>query len=340
MSELDVGKFQKMLEDHVEQDRFSGAVLVTKDEKVVFEKAYGMACKRFNVPNQIGTKFNIGSLNKTITRIAILQLVQKGELNLDDLVGKHLPDFREDIASKVMIRHLIEFTSGMGDYFGERFNASLGKLRRISDFVPFFIEDPLLSEPGEEWNYSNAGYVVLGLIIEAVSGMDYYDYIMKNIYLPAGMKESHHYEVDSVTPNLATGYTRHMSDGSVHPSDRRCNFFAIGSRGSPAGGGYSTVADFLLFDKAIAEEKLLDSEHSKMVYKPLGADPEKEPIAVALAGGAPGLTALYIKFFTLGYTFFVFSNYDPEDVEPLATQIRDLMVPPGAQGKIVKMRED
>jgi CubicO group peptidase (beta-lactamase class C family) len=340
MSELDVGKFQKMLEEHVKQNKFSGAVLVTKNDKVVFEKAYGMACKRFKVPNQLDTKFNIGSLNKIITKIAILQLVQKGKLNLDDLVGKHLPDFREDISSKVKIRHLISFTSGMGDYFGEKFNASLGKLRRISDFVPFFIDDQLISEPGEKWNYSNAGYVVLGLIIEAVSGMDYYDYIMENIYKPAEMKESHHYEVDSVTPNLATGYTRHMPDGSIHPSDRRSNCFIIGSRGSPAGGGYSTVKDFQLFDKAIAQEKLLNSEYSKRVFMPIDADSDKQPRAAALAGGAPGLTALYIKFFMLGYTFFVFSNYDPEDVEPLANQIRDLMVPESAQGKVVKMRDD
>lgn len=327
MEELDVEKFQKMLEGYAYRDKFSGSVLITKDNNIIFERAYGLANKSFNVPNQIDTKFNIGSLNKIITKIAILQLVQKRKLDLDDFVGQYLPNFREDIATKVKIRHLISFTSGMGDYFGEKFNASLGRLRTISDFVPLFIDDPLLSEPGEKRNYSNAGYVVLGLIIEAVSGMDYYDYVREKIYKPAGMKETYHYEVDSTTPKLATGYTRHMSDGSIHSTKRRSNIFVIGSRGSPAGGGYSTVKDFLLFDKAIAEEKLLDSEKSKMVFKPLNASPDKEPSAAVLAGGAPGLTALYIKFFKLGYTFFVFSNYDPEDVEPLAAEIRELVMP-------------
>ena len=219
----------------------------------------------------------------------------------------------------------------MGDYFGDKFDASLGKLRRLSDFVPFFIDEPLLSEPGEKWNYSNAGYVVLGLIIEAVSGKDYYEYVKENIYKPAGMMNSHHYEVDSITSQIATGYTRHMPDGTIHPTNRRSNVFVIGSRGSSAGGGYSTVKDFQLFDRAIAEGKLLNSKFSKMVFKPLDVDPDKEPIAAALAGGAPGLAALYIKFFKLGYTFIVFSNYDPEDIEPLAEEIRDLVIPKSEQ---------
>jgi len=340
MSKFDAGKFQRILEEQVEKDKFSGTVLVAKEDKVIFERAYGFACRRFNVPNRIDTKFNIGSLNKLVTKVAILQLVQKGKLDLDDLVGKHLPDFREDIASKVKIRHLISFTSGMGDYFGDKFDAALGKLRKVSDFVPLFIEDPLISEPGEKWNYSNAGYVVLGLIIEATSGMDYYEYVRENIYLPAGMKNSDHYEVDSLTSKMATGYTRHMPDCSIHPNNRRSNYFVIGSRGSPAGGGYSTVMDLLLLDRAIAKETLLDSKYSIMVFQPLEADPDSKPKLIAMAGGAPGLTALYIKFFEVGLTFIVMSNYDPEDVEPLAEQIRDMVIPKSAQGRSIKMGND
>ncbi|MFW9789449.1 MAG: serine hydrolase domain-containing protein, partial [Candidatus Thorarchaeota archaeon] len=305
MTEFNVADLQHMIENYVEQDKFSGAVLVTKDDKVIFENAYGIAEKRFGVPNQVDTKFNLGSLNKIITKVAILQLVQRGKVDLDDYVGKYLPDFRNDIASKVEIRHLVSFTSGMGDYFGDKFDAALGKLRKISDFVPFFIEDPLVSEPGERWNYSNAGYVILGLVIEAISGMDYYEYVMENIYKPAGMMNTDHYEVDSLVPNLATGYTRHMPDGSIHPTKRRSNIFVIGSRGSPAGGGYSTVRDWLLFERAITQEKLLNSEFSKRVFIPLNADPDKMPGGLAMAGGAPGLSALYFKFFKRGYSFIV-----------------------------------
>jgi D-alanyl-D-alanine carboxypeptidase len=327
MQEFDVGKFEKLIEDQVETDKISGTVLVARDDEILFEEAYGFSSKTFGVPNEIDTKYNIGSLNKLITKIAVLQLIQAGKVDLDDFVGKHLPTFREDIASTVRVRHLITFTSGMDDYFGQKFDAALGRLRKVSDFVPFFIDDPLLSKPGEKWNYTNAGYVVLGLVIEAATGMDYYDYVRENIYTPAGMVNTDHYEVDSTTPKMATGYTRKKPNSSEHPSKRRSNHFVIGSRGSPAGGGYSTVEDFLLLDRTIANNTLLNSAYSNMILRPLDADPDSPLRAIVMAGGAPGLTALYIKFFEFGLTFIVMSNYDPEDVQPLAEQVRDLVIP-------------
>ncbi|MHA1288217.1 MAG: serine hydrolase domain-containing protein, partial [Candidatus Thorarchaeota archaeon] len=185
MSEFNEQEFEKIFSDMAHADKFSGVVLVAKEDEVVFEKAYGYACKNFKIPNQLDTIFNIGSLNKVITKIAILQLLQKGLLTLDDLIGKHLPEFPKNIATKVKISHLISFTSGMGDYFNDKFDAGNGNLRTLDDFVPFFIDDPLQFEPGEKMLYSNAGYVTLGKIIEAVSGMDYYEYVKKNIYEPA-----------------------------------------------------------------------------------------------------------------------------------------------------------
>jgi len=340
MTDWNEKEFEKIFSNLVEADKFSGVVLVAKEDEIVFEKAYGYACKNFKVPNQLDTKFNIGSLNKVITKIAILQLLQNGKLTLDDLVGKHLPDFPQEIATKVKISHLISFTSGMGDYFNEKFTAGNGNLRTLDDFVPFFIDDPLLFEPGENMQYSNAGYVVLGKIIEAISGMDYYEYVKKNIYYPAGMSDSGHFEIDSTTPMLATGYTRHMPDGSIHPTKRRANYFLIGSRGSSAGGGVSTAYDLLKLDRAIANEILLDEELSGRVYVPLDAKPNAKPRVVGLAGGAPGLNSLYFKINITGHTVFVLANYDPEDVEPVAKSIMDFFIPEGVRGKIVKVREN
>lgn len=338
MAEFNEKEFEGLFQTLVEADKFSGVVLVAKGDEVIFERAYGYANKQFAVPNQLDTKFNIGSLNKLITKIAIFQLLQKGLLDLEDLVGKYLPDFPRDIATKVRIKHLISFTSGMGDYFNEKLEASLGKLRSISDFVPLFIDDPLQFEPGEKMEYSNAGYVVLGRIIEVISGKDYYEYIRENIYEPAGMKDSGHFEVDSTIPNLATGYSRHMPDGSIHPNERRCNFFIIGSRGSPAGGGYSTAYDLLKLDRAISQEILLDSELTSRVYIPLEAKPGSKPRIVGLAGGAPGLTALYFKYNESGHTIFVLSNYDPEDVEPLAQGMTNLFIPESERSGVIRLK--
>jgi CubicO group peptidase (beta-lactamase class C family) len=336
MAEFEAKKFQDIFEMMYEDDKFSGVVLVAKGEDVVFEKAYGYACKNFEVPNQMDTKFNIGSLNKLITKIAILQLVQKGSLSLDDLVGKHLPDFPKEIRTKVRIHHLISFTSGMGDYFNERFEAANGNLRKLDDFVQLFIDDSLAFEPGEGNQYSNAGYVVLGKIIEAVSDMDYYDYVRENIYKPAGMMDTDHFEIDSVTPKLATGYTREMPDCSRHSSKRRSNYFIIGSRGSSAGGGQSTVHDLLKLDIAVANSILLDEVHSSRVFIPLNVEPGKKPRVVGLSGGAPGLTALYLKYNEKGYTVFVLSNYDPEDIEPVAEQVTNFFIPENERGKMVR----
>jgi len=339
MEEINVEELDRILQEMVDEDKFSGVALVHRGGEIVFEKAYGLACKTFDVANNIDTKFNIGSLNKLITKTAILHLLQRGLLDLEDLVGKHLPDFPKEIAEKVKIRHLITFTSGMGDYFNERFPSVIGQLRKLDDFVDLFIEDPLLFEPGEKQHYSNAGYVVLGKIIESVSGMDYYDYIRENLYRPAGMDDSDHYELDVPVPNRAVGYTRNSDCCSSDSGERRANHYIIGTRGSPAGGGYSTARDLMRFDLVIDNALLLDEEHSKRVMRPLDAPDSKPKIAV-MAGGAPGLCALYFKFFEKGYSVFILSNYDPEDVEPLVEPIRAIFIPEGEKGKIVTVRDD
>ncbi len=343
MAEPDSKKIDSLLQQMVEEDKFSGTVLVHKNGDVIFEKAYGLACKRFNVPNTIETKFNIGSLNKLITKIAILQLLQRGLLDLNDYIGEYLPDYPKDIASKVKVRHLLSFKSGLGDYFNEKFPKVIGQLRKLDDFVELFIDDPLVFEPGEKELYSNAGYVVLGKIIEAISGTDYYDYVRENIYKPAGMNDTDHFELDFPTPNLATGYTQFTQcdqDGTIQRKIRRNNFYVIGTKGSSAGGGYSIVRDMMRFDQAIDNEVLLDAKHSNMVMRPIDANPDSKAKSAILAGGAPGLSALYFKFFEAGYTVFILSNYDPEDSEPLVKPIRGLFMPDEDEGRIVTLRKD
>jgi len=223
-----------LLEAQTKADEFSGVVLVTKDGRVLFHEAYGFADRDKEIPNQKDTKFNLGSINKSFTRAAIHQLEKQGKLRLDDPIQKFLPDYaNRQAAEKVTIRHLLDMTSGIGDFFGRRYDATpKDKIRTLQDYLPLFSDIPLEFEPGTNNRYSNGGYIVLGVIIEKASGKDYYSYVRENIFEPCGMLDTDSYARDSGVPNLALGYTREgRPDGS-----RVLNHATLPGRGSSAGG--------------------------------------------------------------------------------------------------------
>ena len=165
------------------QGKFSGVVLLAENGKPVLTKAWGFADAAQKIPNKTDTKFNLGSINKIFTQVAIGQLAAAGKLAVDDIVRKHLPDYPSPIADKITIRQLIEHRSGMGDIFGSEFLAAPpSSIRKLSDYVPLFVNKPLEFEPGTDQRYSNAGYIVLGLIVERESGQTYYDYVRDHIF--------------------------------------------------------------------------------------------------------------------------------------------------------------
>lgn len=321
-----VEALDKHLSQAVAADEFSGTVLVAKKDSVVFQKAYGLASKEYNVPNRVDTKFNLGSINKIFTQIAIGQLVEQGKLSFDDKLGKYLPDFpNRDAVEKVTIRQLLDMKSGIGDFFGPEFEAMpKDRLRTLRDFLPLFATKPLEFEPGTKQQYSNGGYIVLGAIIEKVSGQDYYDYVREHIFKVAGMQNTDWYEADVMTTNLASGYTREgMADREK--SVRRNNIYTRPAKGSPAGGGYSTADDLLKFVAALRDGRLSLANFRQ----PAATDQQKssEPKrahfgGVGIAGGAPGINAALEANEASGYTVIVMSNYDPPSAEKVARQIR------------------
>jgi CubicO group peptidase (beta-lactamase class C family) len=327
VSSFSVHQLETFLEKRVELDEFSGAVLVAKDGKVSFKKAYGLANKRYNVPNQTDTKFNIGSINKIFTKVGILQLAERGKVSLNGHMGQYCPGFPQNVASKVAIHHLLNHTSGMGHYWNEKFETSKSRLRRVDDFLELFREEPLAFEPGEKSQYSNAGYVVLGKIIEVVSGQDYFDYVRERIYKPAGMDSTDHYEMDVPTPNLAIGYTRLDDEGQLQEGPRVENTFRIGVKGSPAGGGYSTVDDLHGFCIALHNHKLIGPEYTELALWHTSARREKAKSKVfGHAGGGPGIGSIFEMYLDLGYVSVILSNYDPDCMWPVQKQIRDIII--------------
>jgi D-alanyl-D-alanine carboxypeptidase len=343
MSDAEVVRsLEAFVDKRVAQDKFSGAVLVAKDGVPIFKKAYGLASGAYNISNRTDTKFNLGSMNKMFTAVAIAQLAEQGKLSFDDMIGKHLPDYpNKAVAEKVTIHHLLTHTSGLGNYFNDKFeDSSRAKFRTVQDYLPLFVNDPLLFEPGQRWEYSNAGFMVLGAIIEKVSGQNYFDYVREHIYKPAGMINTDAYEMDSDTPNLAIGYTSRVQNGVPMNGQRRNNLFMHVIKGGPAGGGYSTVEDLLRFATGLLRHKLLNPKYTEILLAGKISTPrgENEKYAygffeeivngqrrVGHGGAFPGVSSELHIYPDNGYTVAVMSNYDPPAATLVANRIGKLI---------------
>ncbi len=331
-----VKKTTAFLEELSARNGFSGAVLIARDGVPIFRQAYGFANRSFDVPNRVDTKFNLGSMNKMFTATAIMQLVEQGKISLDARIIDYVPDYpNQDVAKRVTIHQLLTHTAGLGQYWTPEFmKTSKDLFRKVADYIPLFVNDSLLFEPGSRYSYSNAGFMVLGLIIEKVTGEDYFEYVRENIYKPAGMINTDAYENDYVVPNLAVGYTEMGAEkGRV-----KNNLFMHVCKGGPAGGGYSTVEDLLAFGNALTGNKLLTAPSMKTMtagkvkaeanamyaYGFLDRDENGHHI-IGHTGGFPGISG-YLGIFTdLGYTVCVLSNFDSGNSE-LVTFIEELFV--------------
>ena len=314
-------------------DAFAGTVLVAKDDKPIFKRAYGLASKAYNFPMRIDTKLNLASTTKIFTAVAVFQLIEQGKLSLTDTVSKILPDYpNKKVADKITIHHLLSHSSGLGDYHGAKYICSKNVLRQARDYFPLFVDEPLSFEPGEKMQYSNAGYVILGAIIEKVSGENYFDYVRRRIFEPAEMKSTGFFETDIDTPNLATGYTNFEDKGEdyfeFHLGQRRNTSLYSGAKGSSQGGAFSTAEDMLRFSVALHSNKLITAKSFDLMTTPkyffrkyasddvyYGYGFELENIdgkrVIGHGGGDLGISSGIRWYPDSGnYTFIVLSNYD------------------------------
>ena len=303
---------------------FSGALLVARHGNVLFQRAWGRADRKSGTANTVRTKFRVGSMNKMFTAVATLQLVEAGKLALDDPIGKHLPDYpNRELASKVTVRHLLTHTGGTGDIFGPEYDENRLKLRDHGDYVDLYGSRPLGFDPGSRWEYSNYGFVLLGALIEAVSGVSYYDYVREHVFRPAGMTSTDSLPESEHVPGRAVGYTG--SSGSRMP-----NTDWLPWRGMAAGGGYSTVGDFLRFAQALSSGKLISKTTLAKATSPqrqgygygfvVGRQPSRH---YGHGGGAPGMNGDLRIFPQLGYVVVGLSNLDPPAASELVNVFAD-----------------
>lgn len=318
-----------------EKNVFSGAVLLAKGDEVIFTGAEGQADKRFEVQNNTETKFNLGSMNKMFTAVAIMQLVEEKKLQLDDHLNKFIDEswLSPEISQKIQVKHLLSHTSGLGSYFNSTYEASAkNSFRTLDDYKTLIKDETLKFEPGTAYSYSNTGMFFLGLVIEKVSGENYFDYIRSHIYIPAGMKNTDSFDVDQPISNLATGYYF----DSDSKTDWKNNNFLLPVKGCPAGGGFSTVDDLYKFALALNANKLLKKEYVQqlfVVHSELGAvdygygfqvSGEEGRRVVGHNGAFEGLSANLDMYLDQGYVAIVLSNYS-DGAWPLVQKMRLLI---------------
>lgn len=328
-------EFENYIKRLAKDDVFSGSVLFAQDDKILYKAAYGLASKRFDAPNNIQTKYNLGSMNKMFTSVAIMQLVSAGKLSLNDKLSKFADDswLAKDISDKIEIRHLLTHSSGLGSYLNKSFiEESKSKYRALDDYKSLIKKETLIFEPGTDNRYSNTGMFMLGVVIESVSGQDYFSYIRDNIYKPAGMINSGSFEVDQPVPNLAIGYEFNRENETGWNN----NLFTNVLKGGPAGGGYSTVEDLHRFARALTNYKLLDKDLTEAVYsnKPdlhsfsygygFSVEGTPEDRIVGHSGGFLGVNSNLDIYLDRGITVVVMSNHD-RGASPIVTKAHELL---------------
>jgi CubicO group peptidase (beta-lactamase class C family) len=271
-------------------------------------------------------------MNKMFTSTAIAQLVEKGMLSFDDPISAYVDEswLPEKITSKITIHHLLTHTSGLGSYFNETFsNGSRALFRNVEDFKPLVKGEEPEFEPGERFRYSNTGMLLLGVVIESVTGGSYFDYIRKNIYEPAGMSDTDSYEMDHPVENLAIGYSRDWESEYGWQN----NYFKHVVKGGPAGGGFSTVGDLHRFARALLEGKLVSRESLETMWKNhsgegygygFGITEGSTGKIVGHSGGFDGINGNLDIFVDKGYIAAVLSNVD-NGASPLARRIKELL---------------
>lgn len=311
-----IPRFAATLDGFGKAGRFAGVALITQGDKVLLERNYGMADLAHAAANGPGTRFNLASVGKLFTAVSILQLVQAGKVTLDATVGSYLPDHpNAAVRESVTLRHLLHHASGMDDIFTETFErASKERFREPKDFLPLFADKALAFQPGTDLHYSNAGFLVLGLVIEKVSAKSYFEFVQRNVFQPAAMTDSGFFEADEPTPRLAVGYL----PNKARPGRWQSNTFLHVVKGGPAGGGYATAADLDRFVRALVGGKLLDAKHTKLALTPhppgqgeaYGVMRVKDRTILGHSGGFPGIGASVNHCLETGLTVILLSNQD------------------------------
>ncbi len=253
-------KVDEYIGAYLKMRKFSGSVLIARDGEILLKKGYGMANYEHDVPNTPQTKFRLGSVTKQFTSIAIMQLQEKGLLNVNDPIKKYITDYPD--GEKITIRHLLTHTSGIPSFTSfPDYQETMMLLSPVEKIIERFKDKPLEFAPGEKYKYSNSGYILLGYIVERVSKRPYEEYLKENIFQPLNMTNTGYDHHNSLTKHRASGYSL-SSDGLINAP------YIDMSIPHGAGALYSTIEDLYIWDRALYTEKLVSKSSLDKIFTP------------------------------------------------------------------------
>ncbi|WP_405147134.1 beta-lactamase family protein [Sphaerisporangium sp. NBC_01403] len=289
--------------DLAAHDQFSGTVLLVNGNRTVLSRSYGMADKQKEIRNGPDTIYGLGSITKMFTAVSIMQLVQRGKVELTEKLGAYLDGFPADVAGKVTVHQLLTHTSGLGDYmqikgFFTEVPTWTGVQQFMDGTLAYVRKDTLSFAPGSAYQYSNSGYHILGTIVEKVSGQSYFDYVRDRVFAAADMTRSGFYTMPQWKSDkrIAHPYATQTSGHRVEAFDQH------GFIGTPAGDAFASAPDLVRFAKALQGRELLDSVHTELLVSPkfpvppLPPRPGAAPLPPRFATYGPGWTLVGDRF--------------------------------------------
>lgn len=251
----------KLIAEANKNGEFSGVVLIAKGDEIIYQGAIGEADRQWKIPNNPDTKFRICSVTKQFTAMLVMQFVEQGKIELDKTIADYLPEFRKETAGKIKIRDLLNSASGLPVLPDEFYVSEDAKMTDADFVIKNYLQKDLGFAPGEKFNYNNGDFIILGKIVEKVSGKNYETVLRENILNPLGMKNTGLLKNESVIENLASGYS--FKDGKYLNE----SFVQIQNFGA-SGAMYSTAGDLLLWDKALLNNKLLSKKLTDEMFTP------------------------------------------------------------------------
>jgi len=334
-------------------DTFSGTFIVSNEQGVIYEKCQGFRNRGESLPNNIDTAFGIASGTKMFTGLAICKLIEAGKLSLEDKLSDILSQDLGQIDKRVTIFHLLTHSSGVGDYMDEEdddvIEKSLETYARypvhlwtnMEYYLQLFTQLPPKFEPGERYAYSNTGYTLLGLVIEAVSGRSYQDFVTDEIIKPLNLAHTGFYRMNQLPANVAVGYAEDEDTGEI-----RSNIYEMPIIGGSCGGLFSCVKDLDKVWRALISNKILSPEMTQtFLSKHITRDEEDSArhyglglyfyrddeddddewefhYALGCDAGVNIFTAYFPKF---GITASALCNFENAEVIPLMYELAEVL---------------